>query len=180
LINIRALSQLDPVLLEALTDLLIAVVDDGASIGFLPPLARDEARAYWQHVLGPATVLLVADENGRIVGSAQLHLELRANGRHRAQVAKLMVHPGARRRGLARQLMGAVEAAACREQRSLLVLDTRDGDPSNALYRSLGYVEVGRVPRYARSANGALDASVFYYKELYTSLNARSTGGGAA
>src|SRR5205814_9357511 len=109
---------------------------------------------------------LVAQEEDRIVGSAQLHLERRANGRHRAEVAKLMVHPDARRRGLGRQLMVALESAACREQRSLLVLDTRDGDPSTALDRSHGYVEVGRVPHYARSANGALDASVFYYKEL--------------
>jgi ribosomal protein S18 acetylase RimI-like enzyme len=166
LINILELTQLDPSLIESLTDLLVAVVGEGASIGFLPPLTREEGRAYWQHVLSPGTVLLVAEGDGRIVGSAQLHLELRANGRHRAEVAKLMVHPDARRRGLARQLMHALEAAACREQRSLLVLDTRDGDPSNALYRSLGYVEVGRVPHYARSANGALDASVFYYKEL--------------
>jgi ribosomal protein S18 acetylase RimI-like enzyme len=165
-IRIRELSHADPVELEALTDLLVAVVDDGASIGFLPPLARDEARAYWQHAFSPGTVLLAAEEDGQIIGSGQLHLERRANGRHRAEVAKLIVHPDARRRGLGRQLMRALEAAACREQRSLLVLDTRAGDPSNALYRSLGYVEVGRVPRYALSASGALDASVFYYKEL--------------
>ena len=45
-----------------LSDMLIAVVDDGASIGFLPPLARAEADAYWHGVLGPQRVLLLAED----------------------------------------------------------------------------------------------------------------------
>jgi ribosomal protein S18 acetylase RimI-like enzyme len=165
-VAIREATQLAPAELDALADLLVAVVDDGASIGWLPPLDRAEARTYWQQVPGPATALVLAEQGGRIIGSAQLHLEQRANGRHRAEVAKVMVHPTARQRGLGRQLMLALEAVARREQRSLLVLDTRAGDPSNRLYRSLGYVEVGCIPRYARSANGQLEATIFYFKEL--------------
>jgi ribosomal protein S18 acetylase RimI-like enzyme len=111
-------------------------------------------------------VVVGQEQDERVLGSVQLHLEVRPNGRHRAEVAKLMVHPDARRRGIGRQLMRALETVALRERRTLLVLDTREGDPSNALYASLGYVEVGRIPRYARSASGRLDASVFYYKEL--------------
>ena len=163
---IRAISRLAPSDAAQLVELLIAVVDDGASIGFLPPLGRDEAERYWAGVLSRNVILLVAEEDGRIVGTAQLHLEPRANGCHRAEVAKLMVHPSARGRGLGRALMREVEAVAGRESRTLLVLDTREGDPSNALYRSLGYTVAGTIPRYARSTNGRLDASVFYYKEL--------------
>ena len=163
---IRRLSRLEPAQLEQLVDLLIASVDDGASIGFLPPLARDEAERYWSEALAPGVILLVAEQAGRIVGTVQLHLALKANGRHRAEVNKLMVHPDARRQGLGRLLMQHVEEVARREGRTLLVLDTREGDPSNDLYRSLGYVEAGRIPRYARSANGELDTSVMYYKEL--------------
>ena len=77
-----------------------------------------------------------------------------------------MVHPDARRRGIGRLLMGAIESVARRESRTLLVLDTRAGDPSNDLYRSLGYVECGRVPRYVRSPNGEFDDTVIYSKEL--------------
>ena len=163
---IRRLSRLEPAQIEQLVDLLIASVDDGASIGFLPPLARDEAERYWSEALAPGVILLVAEQAGRIVGTVQLHLALKANGRHRAEVNKLMVHPDARRQGLGRLLMHHVEEVARREERTLLVLDTREGDPSNLLYRSLGYVEAGRIPRYARSANGELDTSVMYYKEL--------------
>ena len=163
---IREPTRLAPAELDALAELLVAVVDDGASIGFLPPLGHHEARDYWARVLKPGTILLLAAADGQIVGSVQLFLELRPNGRHRAEVGKLMVHPSARRRGLGRQLMLSIEQVARREQRSLLVLDTRQGDPSNALYRSLGYIEVGAIPRYARSADGSLAGTVYYYKGL--------------
>jgi ribosomal protein S18 acetylase RimI-like enzyme len=88
------------------------------------------------------------------------------NGSHRAEIAKLMVHPEARRQGLGRLLMETAEARARVEQRSLLVLDTRLGDPSNQLYLSMEYIEAGRIPAYARSANGELSATVYYYKQL--------------
>src|SRR5262245_25849699 len=164
--QIRELSALDPAELGQLVDLLVAVVDDGASIGFLPPLDPVEAAAYWRGVLAPDVALLVAEEGDRIVGTIQLHLVARPNGRHRAEVAKLMVHPVARRRGLGRRLVEAIEAVARRADRSLLVLDTREGDPSNALYRSLGYQPVGRIPGFARSGSGRLDATGIYYKQL--------------
>jgi ribosomal protein S18 acetylase RimI-like enzyme len=165
-VDVRVIDDLTPNELEQFIDLLIATVDDGASVGFLPPLARDEARAYWEGVPGPGVILLVAEESGRIAGTVQLQLAMKLNGRHRAEIARLMVHTDFRRRGLGRLLMEQAEAAAIADGRTLIVLDTREGDPSNALYLSLGYIEAGRIPHYARSANGSLDATVFYYKEL--------------
>nr|WP_223068371.1 GNAT family N-acetyltransferase [Paenibacillus caui] len=153
-------------LLNGLSKLLIRVVEDGASIGFLPPLSDEEAAGYWKQVLEPGVHLWIAVQDGTIVGSVQLQLALKANGSHRAEVAKLMVDPDSRRKGIARLLMQTMEAKAKEEGRSLLVLDTRSGDPSNNLYRSLNYSEAGRIPRYARSANGDLDETVFYYKEF--------------
>ena len=164
---IREIDALGQGELAGLVEMLVAVVDDGASIGFLPPLARDEAERYWRGVPGPDVRLLVAEDGpGGIVGTVQLQLAAKANATHRAEVAKLMVHPRARRRGLGRRLMERLEEVARRERRTLLVLDTREGDPSNELYRALGYVEVGRIPRYARNGDGGLDATVIYYKEL--------------
>jgi ribosomal protein S18 acetylase RimI-like enzyme len=77
-----------------------------------------------------------------------------------------MVHRAARRNGLGRALMQAVETEARRRARSTLVLDTRQGDPSESLYRQLGWTFVGAVPRYARSADGSLHATAIYYKLL--------------
>ncbi|MGO4548504.1 N-acetyltransferase family protein [Paenibacillus sp. 2TAB23] len=146
--------------------MLVAVVDEGASIGFLPPLSHREAMAYWSNVVNDDVVLWIVEQNGETVGSVQLHLSSKQNGRHRAEIAKLMVHPSARRKGIGQLLMAAAEARAIAEGRSLLVLDTRAEDPSNLLYRSIGYMEAGRIPQYAMSANGELHDTVYYYKLL--------------
>lgn len=151
---------------DQLIELLKRVVEDGASIGFLPPLDTTVARNYWESVLAPDVYLFVAKINNRIIGSVQLHLCTKQNGRHRAEIAKLMLDPDYRRRGIGRLLLLTVEEKALQEERSLLVLDTRDGDVSNILYKSMGYISAGQIPRYAKSANEELHTTIFYYKNL--------------
>ena len=155
----------------ALVALLRDAVESGASIGFLPPLADAEARAYWTTVTaelreGSRVVLGARDGELGLVGSAQLDLATRANARHRAEVSKVMVHRRARRRGIGRALMLALEEHARQLGRTTLVLDTRQGDPSEALYQAAGWTFAGAIPRYARSATGTLDATALYYKLL--------------
>ncbi|MGH9661239.1 MAG: GNAT family N-acetyltransferase [Bryobacteraceae bacterium] len=153
---------------------LIALLEDsvagGASVGFLPPLERLEAREYWRGALAEIAaghrLLLAALDEGALAGSVQLALESRPNGNHRAEVMKLMVLAGARRRGIGRALMRAAEHEARRAGRSLLVLDTRRGDDAGRLYRNLGWIEAGVIPRYARGASGTLDDTVFFYREI--------------
>jgi len=150
---------------DELSELLTEVVEDGASLGFLPPLDRSEAAAYWESLIKPDDVLIfIAEMDNRIVGTVQLHLCTKPNGSHRAEIAKLMTLPRYRRMGIGRSLMQQAEACAIREGRSLLVLDTRDGDPSNALYASLAYIQAGSIPCYAQSANGEWHATNIYYK----------------
>ncbi|PFA14585.1 GNAT family N-acetyltransferase [Bacillus cereus] len=150
--------------LNELSELLRKVVEDGASIGFLPPMEKVDAENYWETVLSPEVILLVATCNNQIAGSVQLQLSTKQNGSHRAEIAKLMTHPDYRRNGIGRLLMQKAEEIAEQKDRSLLVLDTREGDPSNKLYTSLGYIQAGRIPNYAKSANGELAATIFYYK----------------
>lgn len=154
--------------LPDLVALLIDAVDHGASVGFLPPLHPDEARAYWQKVIAEAEqrVVIAALDGARVIGVVQLALESRANGNHRAEVQKLLVHTAYRRQGIARQLMEAVDRAALAAGRSLLVLDVRAGDAAEQLYRQVGYVQSGIIPHYARNGDGGLDDTVFYYREL--------------
>ncbi|MFD0587182.1 GNAT family N-acetyltransferase [Paenibacillus sp. GCM10027627] len=165
-LEIVQLNQLTKEQLAQLASLLIGVVEDGASIGFLPPLTEHEAIAYWSGVLEPDHVLWIAVLGEEIVGSVQLQLAAKRNASHRAEIAKLIVAPVHRRKGIARLLMQAAHERAKQERRSLIVLDTREGDPSNFLYSSLGYQTVGRIPRFAQSASGQLEATVIYYLEL--------------
>lgn len=163
-------STLNTLISSQFVPLLQNVVDDGASIGFIAPLSVAEAETYWQGVSGPlqqgVKVMYVAKIDERIVGAVQLALEPRANGRHRAEVQKLMVHTDARGKGIGRKLMAAVEAAAQAHNRSLIVLDTVRGGVAEGLYLSMGYLRAGIIPRYALSSAGPLEDTVFYYREL--------------
>jgi GNAT superfamily N-acetyltransferase len=133
-----------------LSALLATCVADGASLTWFPPLAPVVAQGYWRGVssqvaLGKA-VLLVAWLEGEVVGSVQLALDMPENQPHRAEVQKLMVEPAARRRGVGRALMRRAEQAARGIGRGLLVLDTRAGTPAEALYRAMGWTELGTIP----------------------------------
>jgi ribosomal protein S18 acetylase RimI-like enzyme len=154
-----------------LAEILHASVLQGASIGFVQPFTLEQATAFWLRLLPMIAsgdrVLLVARDAGRVVATVQLLLDMPDNGHHRAEVAKLMVHPHARCKGIARQLMQQVESLAIAHQRQLLVLDTLSGDTAEGMYRSLGYQLAGMIPHYARASNGAsLESTSYMYKLL--------------
>lgn len=163
-LTLHEITSIDGNLAEELASLLIKVVEDGASIGFMLPLNRADALAYWQNLLVEGIVLWIARFNGQLCGANQLHLESKPNGTHRCEVAKLMVDPDFRKKGIGRALMLELEKRAKIESRELIVMDTREGDPSNQLYLSLDYIEGGNIPCYARSVSGKLEGTVFYYK----------------
>lgn len=158
--------------LDMLADILHAVVHDGAGVSFVVPFSIGEARAFWIERVLPGVRdgscrVLVARVGARLVGTVQLQLPWPPNQPHRAEVAKLLVHPDARRRGIARGLMIALERLAHGEGRTLLTLDTWTGGNAEALYRSLGYQVVGVIPRFARgSTTPALEPTTIMYKEL--------------
>lgn len=168
----RATAQDIETHLDAFAELLRDAVDGGASVGFLPPLSEEKALDYWLEtslaVRKGQVCLWVAWQEGtaHIIGSVQLHLAQQQNASQRAEVAKLLVHRDFRRQGIATALVGRLEQHAASIHRTTLVLDTRENDPSNALYQRLGYSQVGWIPAYALSADGQPAATVVYYKLL--------------
>jgi ribosomal protein S18 acetylase RimI-like enzyme len=161
---------LTPADLDALAETLMQSVALGASIGFILPFGFVQAQAFWQKLL-PAFErgekrLLVARVAGKIAGTVQLVVDQPANGIHRGDVVKLMVHPDGRRKGLARKLMTAVEALAREEGKTLLVLDTVTGSPAQTLYENLGFTLSGTIPHYAMSTEGMLESTSVMYKVL--------------
>ncbi|MEX0365193.1 MAG: N-acetyltransferase family protein [Ruegeria sp.] len=160
-----------PEALEDLTGLLRDCVQAGASVGFILPFPVSEARAYWADRVFPSVgrgvELFVACDGDRIVGTVHLAMAAMPNQPHRADVAKLLVHPQARRQGLGRRLMQALEARARELSKTLLVLDTRSGDPSQALYQGLGYEVAGEIPCYCRNPFGEVyEPTTYLYKVL--------------
>ena len=164
--TIRVATRLSEGEIEQLAGLLVAVVASGAAVSFLAPLAPAEARRYWRRVAASNATLLVAEQADKIVGTVQLIPAESDNGRHRAEVAKLLVHPDSQRQGIGRRLMARLESLARADARTLLVLDSREGDAATDLYQRLGYRQAGRIPAHVRSADGTLAATLFFYKLL--------------
>lgn len=164
IVRVESLSDDD---VNQLAALLVAMVGQGASVGYLPPLDPAIAEGYWRHAVDPENiVLLVARRGARVVGTVQLEWSPKKNARHRAEVNKLLVHPNAQRLGIGRLLMNDLEAIARENGWTTLHLDTREGDISNDFYQSQGWVLAGVIPQWAESASGSLDGTVFYYKLL--------------
>lgn len=152
----------------ALSEILIDCVEGGDSVGFMAPLAREKADAFWrgvaESVAAGERVLLVGEDraSGEIVGTVQVVLGQPENQPHRADVAKTLVHRRARRRGLGATLMRAAEDAARAAGKTLLVLDTASSD-AERLYERLGWTRVGPVPGYALMPDGQpCDTTIFY------------------
>lgn len=157
---------------DALIALLVACVNDGASVGFLRPLPVAKAAVFWRGVVdsverGERRLLVARDRQGMLLGTAQLLLTMPENQPHRAEVIKLLVHPSARRLGVARQLMAALESAAREAGRWVLVLDTASGSDAQLFYQHTGWQRVGEVPDYALMPDGKPRGTTFYYKILH-------------
>lgn len=153
-----------------LSDLLQACVADGASIGFTDPQDCAAIAHFWQQraasLAEGENELIVARQHERVVGTLTLSAAGMPNGRHRAEISKLLVHPAARRQGIARRLMRLAEQRAQALGKTLLVLDTRSGDVATQLYLSLGWQIAGSIPGYAESIAGELEATTVMFKPL--------------
>ena len=159
------------VLTQALADVLIDCVEGGASVSFMLPLPREKAVAFWRGVAdgvarGERVLLIAEDGEDQIVGTVQMIMSLPDNQPHRGDVAKMLVHRNARRRGIAQRLMATLDDAAREEGKTVLVLDTVTGGDAERLYQRAGWQRVGDVPKYALMPDGEFCSTTFFYKHL--------------
>jgi GNAT superfamily N-acetyltransferase len=158
------------VAVSALADILIDCVERGASVSFMHPLSRDKAEAFWagvaESVARDERILLVAELDGRTVGTVQVVFAGPENQPHRADIAKMLVHGQARRQGIAERLMRAAEEAARAAGKTLLVLDTVTGGDAERLYERIGWTRVGMIPQYALFPDGRPCSTTYFYKAL--------------
>jgi GNAT superfamily N-acetyltransferase len=159
-----------PSLADQLAGLLVNCVDGGASVSFTAPLEKRKALRFWEKVAqGIAQgdrILLVAESDGRIMGTVQIVMDQPENQPHRADVSKLLVHRDFRRQGVGGQLMAEVDIVAAGAGRTLLVLDTETGSDAERLYLRSGWTRAGVIPDYALKAYGGLTSTTYFYKRL--------------
>ena len=90
---------------------------------------------------------LVAEEQGRVVGYVGSQSVLDG-----ADMMNLAVAPEFRRQGIGEALVNALVAHLQQKGIIALLLEVRASNaPAIALYQSLGFVQVGRRPRYYRN-----------------------------
>jgi len=168
--SVRRLHSVDAAHIDALADVLIDCVEGGASVSFMHPLTRDRATAFWQRVADGVAAgeraLLIAEDADGLCGTVQLIFDLPENQPHRADLAKMLVHRRARRRGLGEALMRAAEAAARECGKTLLVLDAVTGGDAARLYERLGWIRVGSIPEYALMPTGGFCSTTVFYRKL--------------
>ncbi len=156
--------------LDELAEVLADCVEGGASVNFMSPYSRQEARDFFDKVAASVAsgdlVLLAAKLGGKIVGTVQLGLDVPPNQRHRADIKKMLVHRSVRGRGVGMALMAAVEEEARTRSRWLLVLDTVPGESGHRLYLRAGWQQSGTVPDYALFPDGRLCDTAFMWKRL--------------
>src|SRR5215207_4116553 len=139
--------------LDALAAVLVDCVAGGASVSYMAPFSHEHGRevfeAFATDVEHGRRLLVAAFARDELVGTVQVVLAMPPNQPHRAEIAKLLVHRSARRRGIAQLLMEQAEREARAEGKTLLVLDAVTGDSAERLYQRLGWTKVGVIPGYA-------------------------------
>jgi len=171
-IRIRNLEAFDEHAVQGLSEVLIDCVEGGASVSFMLPMTRAKAEAYWRDTAasvarGERIVLAAVDATGAILGTVQVIWAQPENQPHRGDLAKMLVHRRARRRGVGEALLAAAEEGALAAGRTLLVLDTASPD-AERLYVRAGWQRCGRIPEYALWPEGGLCATTIYFKSLTT------------
>ena len=156
-------------LVPTLADLLVETVDEGASLGFLPPVNRDDACAYWAslhpQLESGSRVIVGAFRDDRIVASGQLALPPWPNAKHRAELQKLFVARSVRGQGVGQSIVAAIHCWARGHGRSLVLLNARR-DVADRFYKPLGYQEIGVIPGYSSGSDGGRIDSVALFQQL--------------
>jgi GNAT superfamily N-acetyltransferase len=157
-------------LLPELSELLVDAVAHGASVNFMAGFTHEEAAAYWiKQIAGLRAgdrIWLIAEREGRPVGTVMCVFAPQPNQPFRADVSKMLVHSSARRQGIGAMLLHEIEAAALAAGKTTLVLDTGAGSAGDRLYRRGGWTAIGSIPGYAYTTEGHPEAATFFYKQL--------------
>ncbi len=168
--SIRRVEEFREREIAGLCDVLIDCVEGGDSIGFLWPMTREKAEAFWRKVAASAArgeriVFVAEDPDGRLIGTAQVLLDQPENQPHRGDIAKMQVHRRARKRGIGAALLRECERAALEAGKTVLVLDTASAD-AERLYERHGWQRCGVIPKFALMPDGRFCDTIVFYKLL--------------
>ncbi|MEO7739954.1 MAG: N-acetyltransferase [Novosphingobium sp.] len=114
-------------------------------------------------LLGNCHYLMIAEHGEKpLPGEPAAGFCLSRHGYEEEELLLFAVDPKYRRRGLGAALLARFAACAQERGADRLLLEMRENNPAEHLYRQFGFVPVGRRTGYYRSSSGArLDALTF-------------------
>ena len=122
----------------------VASVAELEKLCFSDPWSENSIR---YELTNPLSFWLVAMEGDRLAGYVGSQSVL-----DEADMMNIAVHPDFRRRGVAQSLVEALVAGLKEKNVRCLTLEVRaSNEPAIALYQKLGFVQVGRRPKYYRN-----------------------------
>ena len=139
-----------PGLAAELGTLWTAVTRADGAVGFSMDAPEADIRAaaddLVEDVRAGRQQLVALDADGALAGTVFLRRGDRAVVRHRADVLKLMVHPGLQGYGWGKALLDAAVAHATELGVEQLLLSTRGGTSLPEFYAKQGWTQVGLFP----------------------------------
>lgn len=149
---------------DAIWPIWRAIVDAGRTYAWPPGTDVDTARSLW--MLPTPAEVWVAAYGDRVAGSAVLKPNQPGLGSHIAHAA-FMVDPALAGRGIGRALADHILARArTLGYRAMQFNAVVADNPAVALWRSLGFAEVGRVPDGFRRTDGTFVDVLVLHRRL--------------
>lgn len=128
-------------LIQGYRDLINAEV--GGGIGYTTAATQDKARELMESFSQEGSNLLVALQEGAIVGSGVLSRRSSPVQQHVGDIRKVVVHPNYRGQRIGQEIMTHLEQRARDIDLEILVLDVRSHLPAVHLYKKIGFEDVG-------------------------------------
>lgn len=149
---------------DALWAILEPILRAGDTYALPRDWSREEALAHW---MAPAHRVFVAEIDGAVLGTCTLRPNQMGGGAHVANAA-FATHPRATGRGIARALALHALDAARRAGFSAMQFNfvVASNARAVALWRALGFAEVGRLPRAFRHPSLGLVDALVMHREL--------------
>lgn len=164
--EIDVVTALSGAQLDECTAMLKRLVLGGAALGWIVPPSRAQV-AEWigglaADVARGEAVMVVAVDAGRLAGVGCWRRYARPTLRPHVDVERLFVDPSRHGSGVGRAMLHALIDEARAQAVEVVTLDFRDGNPAaERLYRSVGFREHGRLPRFIAFGEERFDQRLF-------------------
>jgi GNAT superfamily N-acetyltransferase len=154
---------------KSLVNLLKDAVDNNYSVGFMHDSTEADFEKFWSgeiEMCDSENIIFLAHSGEEVLGTVIVTRELRANGRHRAEFRKLLVHSKAQKMGIGFALEKFATNYAKDIGLKLLYLDSATSYLIDHTYEKWGWKKSGEILNFAKNPDGSLVSTWFFYKLL--------------